>query len=866
MRAFPALSFLMDSFHQRRKGFPTMRVSNQAQSLRDLVLGVIAVSVAILALCLPIAGMPSLSQILSPTSGLWSNQVDRQDFRSQLKDALARSSSIQRSSSKTELIDRQSESVRLEIDTNFVATLSSPSEYNLYFAQGYWVATHRLWQMEFLSRLASGRVSEILGPRGLPIDRFMRKLELQRAAAKSHELMSQDPETRVAIDAFSAGVNARIEDVGEGRVPLPTEFFLLGLRPQKWEPVNSALMQKFMSWYLSGRLDDLRFEKSLQKLGPTGVMDLFPLEVPDGGTILGRDPRTRIAKFAKPAPSMPNVSSSEATQHVSRLSQFANGISKLGVSSDQFVLEADPSTGSNNWVVPASRSRTSSPILSNDLHLSYTIPALWIPMRLHLTEGPTAHRVFGAALVGAPGIIVGHNDDLAWAVTNGTDDVLDFYRLRFRDEKRTEYIFDDEWRPLISREEKILVRGKQPEVLLLRETHLGPLWIDNQIEGSIAQIPEGVVMKWVGHEASNELKTFLRLNRGKGVLACPDAFEFYVSPAQNFICVDRDGRVGYWKAGLFPKRPAERPLEDHPVRGVHEVSSSEEVWRGWIDRRENPSRYPVTDYFSTANQAPFPGRSVSDFGWHYAPPFRNLRIQEVLRGKQDWSPEEIVRMQADDQHWLGHRQKKLILKYAREFCASDLVTELESWVGRYSPESKAATLHNAWWNEIQESVWATRIGNQREALWPEPWRFLQLIEVEPDSPWWDDPTTAEVENFDARARRSMKAVCPSKNSSDSVTTWNEQRPTRIQHVSRLPGLGVRVNSAPGADDTIFANRGDHGPSWKMVVTFVESQPKVWFAFPGGVSGDPSSSLYDQYVSTWAKGDLLPVEEVNRYAR
>ncbi len=832
---------------------PSMSNSERLEWLKSLVLGGIATSIALLAFQFPVGPGPSVGQLLSPAKGLWSHEVDRQNHSAQLQAALLRfhASSARLAAASSE------ESVRLSIDDNLVATLVASNEADLYFAQGYWVATHRLWQMEFLSRVASGRIAEVVGARALPIDRFMRKLELKRAAVRSHELISQDPETRVALEAFASGVNARVEDVESGRAPMPTEYFLLGLRPERWESVNSALMQKFMSWYLSGRLDDLRFMQSLQRLGPTGVMDLFPLEVTEAGTILKRDPRTQVAQAS-------GAREMKQGYQISTSGFLAGSPSQFEIEADDFSLEADPASGSNNWVVPSGKSQTSSPILSNDLHLNYTIPALWIPMRLHLTNGPNAHRVFGAALVGAPGIIVGHNEDLAWAVTNGTDDVLDFYRLRFRDEKRTEYIFDDEWRPLISREEKILVRGGEPEVLILRETHLGPLWMDNHREGPSAEIPEGVVMKWVGHEASNELKAFLRLNRGQSVLACPDAFEHYVSPAQNFICADRAGRVGYWKAGLFPKRPPERPLGDHPIRGVHEVSTSAETWQGWIDRRDNPSLYPVLDYFSTANQSPFPGLRVTDFGWSYAAPFRNLRIQELLRGQNRWNVDEIIQMQADDRHWLANRHKDLLVKFARGVCSSDLVNEVESWDGRYRQDSRAASLHDLWWSELQKSLWTNRIGAKGTVLWPSAWRMLQLVETETESPWWDDPNSSEVEDFETRAQQAMRSVCNPSKSYSGIPVWNERRPTRFQHVSRLPGFGLRVASVPGAEDTVFSNRGDHGPSWKMVVTFVGAQPKAWFNYPGGVSGDPASRAYDQYVSNWAEGNLIPAKEVGRH--
>jgi penicillin amidase len=829
-----------------------MRHLNRFQMWKSLALGLFATSISILALRFPLGYGPSLTQLLSPATGLWGNQVDLQDHVSALKNAL-KSESFKSIHSQSQAGGQPE--IQLNVDVHLVATLTSEEEASLYFAQGYWVATHRLWQMEFLSRVASGRVAEIVGARALPIDRFMRKLELKRAAIRSFELMSHDPETRVALDAYAAGVNARIDDVRSRRAPLPTEYVLLGLEPSDWESVNSALMQKFMSWYLSGRLDDLRFVESLQKLGPTGVMDLFPLEVTEPGTILGRDPRSKVAR-------QPNSATGPSAFQISKLSNLGIAASvkaELGLvdSAQSFMLEADRSSGSNNWVVPGTKSENSSPIISNDLHLSYTIPALWIPVRLHLTKGPQAHRVFGAALVGAPGIIVGHNDDLAWAVTNGTDDVLDFYRLRFRDEKRTEYIFDDEWRPLISREERLLVRGGLPEILMLRETHLGPLWIDNHQDGPSAKIPEGVVMRWIGHEASNELKVFLRLNRGRNVLACPDAFEHYVSPAQNFICADRAGRVGYWKAGLFPKRPPERPLGDHPIRGVHEVSSSAEVWQGWRDRRENPSRYPIHDFFSTANQPPYGGRSVSDFGWSYAPSFRNLRIQELLRSRRTWSAEQIVEMQSDDQHWLGHRQKGVLAQFAQQACPKDLAEEVEVWDGHYRMDTRAASVHDLWWSELQTSLWKDRIGDRGNSLWPSAWRMLQLIESEPSSPWWDDPTTSEVETFEVRGLQTMRKICEN---ADEIQKWNESRPTRLQHVSRLPGFGKKVARAPGAEDTIFANRGDHGPSWKMVVSFPQGQPRTWFTYPGGVSGDPASRYYDHYISTWSGGRLTPVDE------
>ncbi len=806
------------------------------KALLNVIAGVASL-IGLVSLCVGLArsfnGLSPIGMLLAPSNGVWRHQpTHRDDLIKRLEVALR---------------DAGLPAVEIEIDENEIPHLKSESDVALYFAQGFVTSYYRLWQMDFLSRITAGQVSEVLGASALPIDRFFRRMRIPAAARASAALMMNDPVTRVPLAAYTRGVNARIAQLDVTSVPV--EYRLFGILPDAWSEERAAYLLKFMTWELTGYLYDFQMTSSKAKLSHDIFELLFPLNAKVPGAILkdgfavGPKANLRMPNMAKPLPSK-----QIATQRWSK------------VPAD---VLPEAANGSNNWAVPARLMTNRRALLANDLHLGYALPTLWFSIQL---TSPTMN-VYGASLPGAPGVIVGFTESMGWAVTNGSDDVLDWYSLRFRDSKRQEYYFENSWRPVVTRDEIVKVAGGLSEVVRTRDTHVGPVVFDEGDAPAAIDIPSGLAVQWMGHTPSNELRSFLLLNRATTAKDCLIALKGYIAPSQNFLCADRGGRLVYKHAGVFPDR------KHRDGRFIFEASSDSDLWQGTLPFDENPSMETSSELIITANQAPFNGSTQYKYGWFFAAPYRALQIRARLDAKKQWKPEQMIDVQGDTGSWLGKNFAKVILREAeasplkeelsKEPCGSTgiptLSKALQTWDGGYSVESTTAPLVHEWLKRLKEITWTRLIGAEDQMSWPSSWRFFELIEQEPNAPLWDAANTPEAENLNTRLAQSLVIACESlKAKSGSILpTWSTYQTTSIRHAGRIPGLG-RTIAAGGAGESIFANKGQHGPTWKMIVTF-EDHPRAWTMTPGGQSGDPSSVRYDDQLESWARGEMRPVK-------
>jgi penicillin G amidase len=777
------------------------------------------------------SGLSPIGDLIGPNGGFWRHRpTNGADLRRGL--ALA----IQEAGLKP---------VELEIDEDEVPHLKSESEDALYFAQGFVTSYYRLWQMDLLSRLTAGRVSEILGPNALPVDRFFRRMLLPAAGRVSADLMMTDAVTRIPLMAYTRGVNARLAQMDISSVPI--EYRMFGLLPEAWTEERVAHLQKFMTWELTGYLYDFRMTASKAKLTHDIFELLFPLDASVPGTILKSAPKVGslpLREFEDDGPLMlARTTWNEVPEEAS----------------------PDPSNGSNNWAVPARMMSNHRVLLSNDLHLGYSLPALWFSIQL---TSPTMN-VYGASLPGAPGVMVGFTESVGWAVTNGMDDVLDWYSLRFRDEKRQEYLFEDSWRPVVTREETIKVAGAPSEVVKTRETHVGPIVFDEGDAEASVEIPSGLAAQWIGFTPTNILRNFLLLNHAESTAECMSALRGYVAPSQNFICADRTGKIAYKHAGVFPDR------KQRDGRFVYEAARDADLWQGILPPEENPVFETTSEPIVTANQAPFNG-PLRRYGWFFAAPYRALQIRSQIDSKKQWKPEEMIALQADTTSWLGLAFKKIVLREAAQnteltraldqtACGADSKTGslragLESWKGDYAFDNRVAPVVHGWMKALEKSTWTRLIGNAKQTFWPASWRFYELIENEPHSSVWDDPATSTVEDLGVRLNESLAMVCLNLKESFGNRVppkWADYQETTLQHMGRIPGFGKKIEVG-GVAEAVFANKGAHGPTWKLIVSF-ENQPKAWSMIPGGQTGDPSSPLYEARIGAWSRGEMKAVK-------
>lgn len=426
------------------------------------------------------------------------------------------------------------EEVTVHYDDNGVAHIFAANERDLYYAQGFVTAKDRLWQMDFQVLAAAGRLTEAVGDMALELDRYHRRIGMARTAQEiTDRLQQQDSLSFTILQAYADGVNDYIKTLRTRDYPL--EYKILDYAPEKWSPYRSILMLMNMRKDLSGGSNDHRLTNLLAKLGEPVVDDLFPFYpdwespiIPEG-TAWDFDPLE--------LPPVPTI----------KMAQDSSGmplISKVSAPAPQ------PEIGSNNWAVSGSKSATGLPILSNDPHLTLSLPSIWYQIQL---SAPGVN-VYGASLPGTPAVIIGFNKDIAWGVTNVGLDVMDFYHIQFRDEQKNEYWHDGQWKPVEAREETFKLKNGTEVVDTVYYTHHGPVVYDDPGEKQYRRdFPVGYAMRWMGNDNTGaDLLTFHELNRSKNYDDYRQALTHFTSPAQNFVFASNENDIAITPNGKFP--------------------------------------------------------------------------------------------------------------------------------------------------------------------------------------------------------------------------------------------------------------------------------------------------------------------------
>ncbi|MBX0292650.1 penicillin acylase family protein [Hymenobacter sp. HSC-4F20] len=769
--------------------------------------------------------VPPVASLLSPYRGIWRNAEPEQAPQQTLQ------------------LPGLQQPVRVRFDDRRVPHIFAQNEHDLYYAQGYLTARDRLWQMEFMTRVAAGRISEVVGPKALEYDRFQRRMGLPYGAENSLRVMLRNDTTRLVLEAYSQGVNAYISRLSPAEYPF--EYKLLDYAPEPWQPLKSALLLKLMAWDLSGRSDDVRLSNILRKYGPAVVRDLFP-DYPNRTDAIV-PPGT--APDFRPVPVPPTPPAFAAA--------LAGG---------SWQRQPDPELGSNNFAVAGSRSASGLPLLANDPHLQLNLPSIWYQAQLHAP----GVNVYGVTIPGAPTIIIGFNEDAAWGVTNVGGDVLDWYQLRFRDASQREYWHAGRWKPVRRVVERIPVRGQPDRLDTVLYTHHGPIVYDRNETVFNKQTPIRHALRWTAHDGGNEVLAFYRLNRTHSYPEYRQALRTYASPAQNFIFADRRNDITIQPNGRFPLK--------WPDQGkfILDGTDARHDWQGWIPMDQNPHvRNPARGFVSSANQ-PSAGLDYPYYlGWDYAPSDRGHRINERLAGMQRATPDSLRQLQNDN---LGVNAR-LMLPWMLRVLAGSLPPDsaphptapgapeqaaqrvLAAWNYRYEAPAVAASIFELWYTDLVKRLWEDDFGpaTGAEMRYPSRARTNQLLLQEAaTSAWIDDRTTPRRETVHDLVAASLHFAV------DSLTrkfgplgpkwAWANQKSTDINHLANLAGFGRQDIDCGGSPGSVNATGPRNGPSWRMVVA-LGPQVKAYGIFPGGQSGNPASAYYDDMIDTWRVGQL-----------
>ncbi len=786
---------------------------------------------------------PALGRLLDPFAGFWQN-----------------GGRLDRVPASIDLPGLHGE-VRVAWDDRRVPHIFAADDHDLFLAQGYVAASLRLWQMDIQARATAGRLAEVVGPSALRQDIFNRRFGLPAAAAAAVRAFEADAATREALEAFAAGVNARIREIGRRR--LPVEFKILDYRPEPWSPHKCALLLKAMAYALTSFNRDAAMTRLVEQGGrwPAALEGLFPAcpplvepVIPHGTPFdLVPQPAGRESGVPAPRPGTPGRGGDgdSARPEDGRPGEGASGpvaMPALGPAARR----TEPGLGSNNWAVAGRLTRSGHPILCNDMHLELSLPAVWYEVQL----AAPGINVRGVAFPAAPLVVAGFNENVAWGFTNGTDDVLDWYRIVFRDDTRAEYFYDGAWRRAEVREERFKVRGGRDVVDRIVTTVHGPVvrWPGEPAFAAM-DVPEGAALRWTGHDPSNEFAVLNALDRARDYDDYVAALEGWSSPSQNFAFAARDGTIAMWHNGRLPLR---RPGQG---RFVQNGADPADDWGGWVPHAQLPHvKDPACGFVSSANQAAVDAAYPCDLGRDFASYERGARINELLRAARDVTPEDMVRMQADvvdiRARAVVPRLAMLLGPAAATETEARAVEELRAWNFEARAASIGPSIFRELWNELERLTWDDEAGGAAgRMVRPGSQILVDLIVNEPRSAWFDDRTTPEREDLAAIAVRAFRAAVASlearRGPFGPAWRWGVVKGTEVRHLGRIPGFGLKLD-VDGAGQVINAISTVWAPSWRMVVE-LGPEVRAWGNYPGGQSGDPGSRFYADRVPDWAAG-------------
>jgi penicillin amidase len=744
--------------------------------------------------------------------------------------------------------------VEIITDTYGIPHIYAQSEDDLFFAQGYIHAQERLWQMEVNRRLCSGRLSEIVGDALLETDRFCRRLGMHRSAAD--EVTRLPASTLRILDAYARGVNIFIA-LNEGK--LPVEFTLLRFQPEPWKPADTIQWAKMMGWSLGGNWEtEITRAHLVAKLGVERASKLeagydanHPLIIPPGVEYQGI-----------------NLGLREQYEQIQELS----GFSMFG--------------GSNNWVVDGTMTETGAPILCNDPHLGQAVPSIWY--ECHLVAGDL--DVTGVSFPGTPGIVIGHNQHIAWGVTNAVSDVQDLYVEKFNPDNTDQYEYQGKWEDAEIIREEILVKGQdQPVIEKVRITRHGPILTAFQqpsAENEMAEVP--LALRWTGLEHCNIISAVAKLDRATNWEEFRTALHDWDVPPQNFVYADQQGNIGYVMAGAIPIRNKGQALVPSPGwTGDYE-------WTGYIPFDELPQTYnPPQHFIATANN-----RVIDDTYPYYITNewlngYRAQRIRDLLTSKEKLTLADMAEIQGDQYSLPAVEILPHLFKLEGETQLEKAALEiLKAWDYVLAPTSIAAAIYTKFFSKLEHIFLNTVLGDDdalkssymgvgSNILTPSNGygsrskplliRFLK----EHDDSWFENSVIVNgPKSWDSAMKNAFKAALDELRDrlGSNILGWHYgtiHKMTYNHPLGAIKALERFFNRGPyavgGDSDTVnmgatLASNPEvviTVPSFRQIVDLADLSRSRSIHAPGQ-SGLPASKHYDDFIPLWMKLEHHPM--------
>ena len=749
--------------------------------------------------------------------------------------------------------------VTVERDRWGVPHIRAASVEDLAEAQGYVMAQDRLWQMDLLRRVARGQLSEILGPGTLPIDKEFRTNGFARAAERDATLL--DLESRKVIEAYARGVNQFID---HHKNNLPLEFSLLHYEPKPWQPSDTLAISGYMYRTLTDTWErELNRAKVTERAGTDRAKDLFSAEaamdhfvvgdpkvIDDGSERSARDSDDEeddddmqadtVLKASLGTAYGGDLTPESAPDITSALSQSVQELLQ------QSKNEIRQGLGSNNWVVSGAHTATGKPLLANDTHLELSIPSIWY--EIHLTA--PGWNVKGFTLPGAPMVIIGHNDRIAWGFTNSGADVQDLYVEKFNPTSPDEYRVKGSWAKAQLIDEVIHVKGQPDEQLKITVTRHGPIV---HREGDKAY-----AMRWTATEPGGLANSYNWLGKARNWKEFRDAMKRVWGPGQNAVYADVEGNIGYVVAARVPIR--KKGHGEVPVPG----DTDDYEWTGYIPFDHLPQALnPESGLIISANARVVGPNYKPYLTDRWEEPYRTARIYDLVHDRHDLRPEDMLRVQTDTYSYPHAFLADQLLAASKTVRPKDsraqkLIDGLKDWNGIADADSPEVSFLHATRRAAIDLLLEPFLGNDASLYQWRSTTFLQKLLTDRPAKWLPTAYKSYDELLAAAADVAVaKLTEQSKSARVEDWAWKRFNSLDMFHPIGRAGLLKRflsITDKPqsGTQYSVRAATKTHGPAMRFV-----GNPGNWdesiLLIPAGQSGQPGSSHYSDQFSYWYEG-------------
>lgn len=774
--------------------------------------------------------VPPLGKLLSPSTGFWKNAESKNG---------PQLNNIRHSSLSAE--------VEIVYDKRLVPHIFAKSDNDAFFAQGYVTAALRLWQMEFQTHAVAGRLAEFLGTseerRKLltEIDIENRKSGLAKSAKESVELWKKDKKAYAHLQSYADGVNAYINSLSYDELPI--EYKLLDYKPEQWSVYKSALLLKAMAKDLVSKDLDFEMTNAYKYFGREKFQKLYPEYFPEQSPI--------ILDSAAYYFQADIVSDTVVSPYLGESEQYFTSVEN----------QIPKGIGSNNWAIGPKKSASGNPILCNDPHLNLSLPSIWFEIQM---VSPN-FNAYGASLPGAPGVISGFNNDIAWGVTNVSHDVKDWYIINWVDASKKEYYFDGKKMKSIIIYDTIKVRNKANYIVPILYTHMGP----------VAKSSNGkdFALRWIANDPGYEPLTFYKLMQAKNYEDYKNAITNFSCPAQNIVFACNNGDIALWTQGKLPIR------KESQGKFVMDGSVSFNQYEGFIPQDHIPHEYnPKKGFVGSANQHSVrPDYPYKTYG--YFEEYRGRFLNAQLFSAKSASMDDMKNLQNSNFGQKAADFLPLLLKYIKRGNLNkeelEILALFKKWDYQYDAELIAPTVFEDWYYNFNEAIYDEISEAKSKGInmvFPDEWHLLGILKRDTAHFIVDNLKTEKKEDISEIVTQSFKKTyktLPRKNS--KVLSWADMKSTAIMHLARIPEFSIfnipvsgtyhALNAVSNRYDykasrsenkTMHKNGPSSGPSWKMLVELGDS-PSAFTIYPGGQSGNPGSFYYNDMVTDWADG-------------